>query len=73
MSKSDSSNSIGGTAFQVPRYRPNWVAAILCALSGTYITAALMDYSPSQTTFHSTSPTGRNWVGWVGADSVWIL
>ncbi len=73
MPKSDSSNPNGGSPFQGPRYRPNWLAAILCGLTGTYITAALIDYSPSQTTFITTSPSGRNWVGWVGADTVWVL
>jgi S-DNA-T family DNA segregation ATPase FtsK/SpoIIIE len=40
---------------------------------GTYLSAALIDYDPNQTAFHSTSPTGKNWVGWMGADTVFGL
>jgi S-DNA-T family DNA segregation ATPase FtsK/SpoIIIE len=73
MSKSDSSNPNGGVAFQGPRYRPNWLAAALCFISATYLTAALINYDPNQATFHTTSPTAKNWVGWMGADTVWVL
>jgi S-DNA-T family DNA segregation ATPase FtsK/SpoIIIE len=73
MPKSDSSNPNGGPSFQGPRYRPNWLAAGLCLIVGLYLTAALVDYDPGQTRFHSTSPVAKNWVGWLGADSVWVL
>jgi S-DNA-T family DNA segregation ATPase FtsK/SpoIIIE len=73
MPKSDSSNPNGGPSFQGPRYRPNWLAASICFIAGTYLTAALIDYDPGQTLFHTTSPTAKNWVGWLGADSVWVL
>jgi DNA segregation ATPase FtsK/SpoIIIE, S-DNA-T family len=73
MPKSDSSNPNGGPSFQGPRYRPNWLAASICFIVGTYLTAALLDYDPNQTLFHTTSPTSKNWVGWLGADSVWVL
>ncbi len=73
MSKSDSSNPNGGPSFQGPRYRPNWLAAILCFIVATYLFAALINYDPNQTRFQSTSPTGKNWVGWLGADTVWVL
>ena len=73
MPKSDSSNPNGGPSFQGPRYRPNWLAATLCFIAATYLTAALIDYDPGQTGFHSTSPVGKNWVGWLGADTVWVL
>ena len=73
MPKSDSSNPNGGPSFQGPRYRPNWLAAGLCLIVGLYLTAALVDYDPAQTRFHSTSPVAKNWVGWLGADSVWVL
>ena len=73
MSKSDSSNPNGGPAFQAPRYRPNWLAAILCFIVATYLFAALLNYDPNQTRFQSTAPTGKNWVGWLGADTVWVL
>jgi len=73
MSKSDSSNPNGGPSFQGPRYRPNWLAAILCFIIATYLFAALINYDPNQTRFQSTAPTGKNWVGWLGADAVWVL
>lgn len=73
MPKSDSSNPNGGPSFQGPRYRPNWMAAVLCFVLATYLTAALLNYDPNQSGFHSTSPVGKNWVGWLGADTVWIL
>ena len=73
MSKPDSSNPNGGPSFQGPRYRPNWPAAIGCLVIGTYLTAALIKYDPGQTKYLTTSPTSKNWVGWVGADMVWIL
>jgi S-DNA-T family DNA segregation ATPase FtsK/SpoIIIE len=73
MPKSDSSNPNGGPSYQGPRYRPNWLAAVLCFVVATYLTAALLNYDPNQSGFHSTSPVGKNWVGWLGADTVWIL
>jgi S-DNA-T family DNA segregation ATPase FtsK/SpoIIIE len=73
MPKSDSSNSNGGPSFQGPRYRPNWVAAIACLIIATYLTAALIDYDPGQTKYLTTAPTSVNWVGWAGADIVWVL
>jgi S-DNA-T family DNA segregation ATPase FtsK/SpoIIIE len=74
MPKADSSNPNGGPSFQGPRYRPNWLAAITTFIAATYLTAALIDYDPGQTRgLASTSPTGNNWVGWMGADIIWIL
>lgn len=74
MPKADSSNPNGGPSFQGPRYRPNWLAAITCFIVATYLTAALLNYDPGQTRgLMTTTPTGKNWVGWVGADVVWIL
>jgi S-DNA-T family DNA segregation ATPase FtsK/SpoIIIE len=72
MPKPDSSNP-NGPSFTSLRYRPNWIAAFTCFFVGTYITAALLNYSPSQTRFNTTSPVGKNWVGWFGADVVWVL
>ncbi len=46
---------------------------MLCFISATYLAAALINYDPNQATFHTTSPVGRNWVGWIGADTVWVL
>jgi S-DNA-T family DNA segregation ATPase FtsK/SpoIIIE len=42
-------------------------------VAATYLLAALLNYDPNQSGFHSTSPVGKNWVGWLGADTVWIL
>ena len=73
MAKPDSSNPNGGPSFQGPRYRPNWLAAGLCFIAATYLTAALLDYDPAQTRFHSTAAIEKNWVGWIGADTVYLL
>jgi S-DNA-T family DNA segregation ATPase FtsK/SpoIIIE len=73
MPKSDSSNLNGGPSFDGPRYRPNWPAAILCFIAGTYLSGALLDYDPAQTRFHSTLAMTKNWMGYIGADAVWIL
>jgi DNA segregation ATPase FtsK/SpoIIIE, S-DNA-T family len=73
MPKSDSSNPNGGPSFQGPRYRPNWLAASACLIAGTFLSAALLDYDPSQTLFLSTAPSSKNCVGWLGADTVYLL
>jgi S-DNA-T family DNA segregation ATPase FtsK/SpoIIIE len=73
MPKSDSSNPNGGPSFQGPRYRPNWLAAAICFIAATYLSAALLDYDPSQTTFHSTAVVSKNWAGGWGANTVWVL
>jgi S-DNA-T family DNA segregation ATPase FtsK/SpoIIIE len=49
------------------------VAAILAFVAGTYLAAALISYEPTQVTFRSTSPAAKNWVGYFGADAVWVL
>jgi len=33
----------------------------------------MISYDPNQVTFRSTSPVLTNWVGWMGADTVWVL
>jgi len=73
MPKSDSSNPNGGPSFQGPRYRPNWLAAAICFIAGTYLSAALLDYDPSQTSFHSTALVSKNWAGGWGANTVWVF
>jgi len=72
MPKPDSSNP-NGPSFQGPRYRPNWLAAIVCFLAATYITAALVHYDPNQTKYITTSPVSKGLVGWFGADVVCVL
>jgi S-DNA-T family DNA segregation ATPase FtsK/SpoIIIE len=49
------------------------MAAILSFTAGTYLSAALVSYDPSQVTFRSTAPVTKNWVGYFGADTVWVL
>jgi S-DNA-T family DNA segregation ATPase FtsK/SpoIIIE len=72
MPKPDSSNP-NGPSFQGPRYRPNWLAAIMCFIAATYITAALIRYDPNQTKYLTTSPVSKGLVGWFGADVVFVL
>ena len=73
MPKPETSNSNAGPSFQAPRYRPNWLAAIVCFVLGAYLTVALIAYDPAQSTFHTTSPVLKNPVGWLGANAVWTL
>lgn len=49
------------------------MAAVLTFVAGTFLAAALISYDPGQVTYHTTSPALTNWVGWVGADTVWIF
>ena len=49
------------------------MAAILSFTTGTYLSAALVSYDPSQVTFRTTLPVSKNWVGYFGADAVWVL
>ncbi len=71
MPKSETSNSNDGPSFQAPRYRPNWLAALVCLFLGTYLTVAIVAYDPAQTRHISTAPSEKNPVGWVGAETVW--
>jgi S-DNA-T family DNA segregation ATPase FtsK/SpoIIIE len=49
------------------------MAAIICFIAATYLTAALISYNPNQSRFHSTSPMANNWTGSFGANTVWVL
>jgi S-DNA-T family DNA segregation ATPase FtsK/SpoIIIE len=71
MPKSETSNSNSGPSFQAPRYRPNWLVAIICFVLGPSLTVALVDYAPIQVTLHSTHATATNIVGTFGANTVW--
>jgi DNA segregation ATPase FtsK/SpoIIIE, S-DNA-T family len=73
MRKSETSNPIDGPSYKAPRYRPNWIAALVCFILGTYLAMALITYEPTQPTFLSTGPHERNPVGWIGANAVWGL
>jgi DNA segregation ATPase FtsK/SpoIIIE, S-DNA-T family len=74
MPKSETSNTNSGPSFQGPRYRPNWFSALICFVIGAFLAVALIDYDPNQVGhFRSTSAIGKNLMGWVGADAVWVL
>ena len=75
MPKSETSNTNSGPSFQAPRYRPNWFSALACFVVGAFLAVALIDYHPEQAglPFRSTAAIGRNLMGWVGADAVWVL
>ena len=73
MPKSASSNSNNGPSFQAPRYRPNWLAAVICFVLGPSLMVALIDYSPNQVTLNTTHATATNIVGTFGADAIWCL
>jgi S-DNA-T family DNA segregation ATPase FtsK/SpoIIIE len=75
MPKSETSNTNSGPSFQGPRYRPNWFAALSCFVAAAFVGVALIDYSPEQVglPFRSTAAIGKNLMGWVGADVVWVL
>ncbi len=72
MPKAETSNPNDGPSFQAPRYRPNWPAAIGCFLVATWLSVALFDFSPQQSTFHTTSPAASNVAGGWGANISWI-
>jgi S-DNA-T family DNA segregation ATPase FtsK/SpoIIIE len=73
MPKSETSNPNDGPSFQAPRYRPNWIAAIVCLMLGTYLLVAIAAYDPVQSRHISTAPSEKNPVGWVGAETVWYM
>ena len=75
MPKSETSNSNDGPSYQAPRYQPNWVAALCWFFLTAFVAVALLSYAPDQVglPFRSTAPTGKNLMGWIGADSMWVL
>jgi len=73
MPKSETSNSNGGPAFQSPRYRPNWLAAVICFVVGPSLTVALIDYAPNQETLNTTHAMATNIVGTFGANTIWCM
>ena len=73
MPKTETSNPNNGPAYQSPRYRPNWGAAVGCFILGTLLLVALADYSSNQSSLATTHPTSTNLVGLWGANSVWVL
>ncbi len=70
MPKAETSNSNGAPSFQGPRYKPNWLAAVVCFVLGPSLTVALVDYSPNQVTLNSTHAMATNIVGTFGANTI---
>ncbi len=73
MPKSETSNSNDGPSFQAPRYRPNWLAALVCFALGSFVLVALLTYEPAQSSFNNTTPTLKNPAGKYGANTIWSL
>lgn len=75
MPKAETSNPFGGPGSAAGRYRPNWVAALICLVAAAFIGLSLLDYAPAQVglPFRATAATARNMMGWLGADTVWVL
>lgn len=73
MPKSETSNPNGGPSFPAPRYRPNWTVALTCFVLGVYLLIALIDYDPAQSTWQTTNAAAKNMMGWIGANTVWLM
>ncbi len=74
MPKSETSNPNDSPNFHAPRYRPNWVAALVLFFVVAFLSVALIDYSPAQVgSPRSTEAAAQNMTGWIGADAVWVL
>ncbi|MES2695617.1 MAG: DNA translocase FtsK [Verrucomicrobiota bacterium] len=68
MRKSENSNPNDGPSFSAPRYRPNWIAALVCFFLGAYLAVALVAYDPRQSPFdQQPAPMEQNPAGLVGA------
>lgn len=68
MPKSDTSNSNDGPSYNAPRYRPNWVVALICFFLGAYLAVAFVAYDPKQSPFdQKPAPTEQNPAGIIGA------
>ena len=73
MPKPETSNSNDGPSAKAPRYQPNWPIALSCLLVGVFIAVALVAYDPLQSSHISTAPRPKNPMGWIGAESIYIL
>ncbi len=73
MPKAESSNpkDKDTPSFEGPRHRPHWLAAFVCLVVGVLLAVALLDFSPSQSVWHTTSPMSVNLVGVIGAEFSW--
>ena len=73
MPKPEISNSNDGPSAKAPRYQPNWPIALICLLVGVFIGVALVAYDPLQSAHIGTLPRPLNPMGWIGAETIWIL
>ena len=73
MPKPETSNSNDGPSAKAPRYQPNWPIALSFLLVGVFIAVALVAYDPLQSSHISTAPRPKNPMGWIGAESIYIL
>jgi len=75
MAKAENSNAKAKDkdtpSFEGPRHRPHWLAAATCMAAGLYLIVALLDFEPGQSIAHTTSPTGTNLSGVIGAEYTW--
>ncbi|MGH7946402.1 MAG: DNA translocase FtsK 4TM domain-containing protein, partial [Opitutaceae bacterium] len=48
---------------------------MLCFVAAAFLAVGLIDYHPEQVglPFRSTTVIGRNLMGWIGADAIWVL
>ncbi len=71
MPKPASSNPNNEPSFDAPRYRPNWLAALISGLLGLWLTVAMFDYDPLQVGYFTQNTTNavlRNFMGEFGTD-----
>ncbi len=73
MRKSETSNPNDGPSYNAPRYRPNWIAALVCFALGAFLLVALVAYDPAQSSIRGTGPTLKNPAGIFGANAVWSM
>ena len=72
MPKAESSNpKDSNPSFEGPRYRPQWLAAVLCLLVALLLTVALADFIPQQSYKNTSSPGSQNLVGLLGSEYCW--
>src|SRR5471032_2818359 len=74
MPKSETSNPNDGPSFSAPRYRPNWVVALVCLVLGVYLAVAFIACDPAQSRFITKpEPTLKNPAGAIGADAAYVM
>ena len=73
MPKAESSNpKDSNPSFERPRYRPQWLAAVLCILVALLMTVALVDFIPQQSYQNTSNPGSQNLVGLLGSEYCWL-